>query len=224
MKSITTVLFFLALSANLWAQNDSIRYNTQPDLSYSTKDWLGMNFHIGVNYTLTEGAFKEFIATPIAINAALEVHDRNMFAFYVSVRPASLNKTFTHENRVWKADTSISLTTIQVLYGYQVWVSKRTALYLVGALGAHDLSVGGSNQNHNNHNSHCKNCPEKEKEWTIGSFAPSIGAFFDIRKRIFDPRWGYHDSYFRLKFMAYPTFFKNVGNGVLYDMGVGYSF
>jgi hypothetical protein len=222
MKSVTTVLFFLALSARLFAQDDAIVLNSRPDLAYTAKKWQSTNIHFGLNYTNTEGVLKNFITTNFALNFGLEMHKRHIIAFNGSIRPASLNKTFTQNNQVWKSDTSVNLTTIEGLLGLQVWASKRSALYFVGALGAHQLVAGKRNTSSNN-NCSCGS-PEKKEEWTIESFAPSAGIFYDFRMRASDSPWGYQDHYFRLKFMASSVNFSTIGNGVLYDMGVGYSF
>lgn len=226
MKLFATITFLFLLTFSLVAQNQSL---TQLRLSKKTNlnpDWQsGINFQIGINGTYTEGVLKEFIASKIAINAGFEVHTPHVFAFTMTVRPASLRQTFTNNNHTWPKDTSISLATIQGSVGYQFWQSKHTALYLFGALGIHSLSVGKSRQNDANGNC-IRNCETKDKEWTLISFAPSVGFFLDFRqnrvpKIIGAPK---HNSYWRLKYTASPAWFQHIGSGIFHDMGMAYVF
>jgi hypothetical protein len=159
---------------------------------------------------------KDYIKTQFALNFGVEFHSRHIYAINVTIRPASLNKTFKDKDRLWKKDTTISFTSPQGIFGYQFWASERVALYFVGALTVHSLSAGESQSNNK--------CPEKPKPWTINSFAPSTGFYLDVRRPQLEPHGGYRDHYFRFKFMANPVNFSTIGKGVLYDMGVGYSF
>ena len=224
MKLFTTTTFFFLLTFSLIAQNQSL---TQLRLSKKTglnHDWQsGVNVQIGINSTYTEGVLKEFITSPIAINVGLEVHTPHVFAFTMTVRPASLRQTFSNNNHVWPKDTTISLGTIQGGFGYQFWQSKHTALYLFGALGIHSLSAGKTRQNDANGNC-IRNCEAKDKEWTLISFAPSVGFFLDFRQKRVPKITGAptHNSYWRLKFTTNPAWFSHIGSGIFHDMGVAY--
>lgn len=224
MKLFTTTAFFCCLNFLLIAQNQSITQLKPSKKTGLNFDWQRhANFQVGINGTYTEGVLKNFIASPIAINMGFEVHTPHIFAFTLTARPASLRQTFTNNNHIWPKDTAITLATIQGSVAYQFWQSKHTALYLFGALGIHSLSAGKSRQNDASGNC-IRNCEAKDKEWTLISFAPSVGFFLDFRQKRVPKIKGAptHNSYWRLKFTASPAWFRHIGSGIFHDMGVAY--
>jgi hypothetical protein len=224
MKLFITNAFVFLLAFSLIAQNQSI---TRPSVFKKTnpnQEWMsGVNIQMGINSTYTEGVLKDFITSRVAINVGFEVHTPHIIGLTITARPAFLRQTFTNNNHVWPKDTNISLATIQGSFGYQFWQSKHSALYFFGALGIHSLSAGKSRENDASGNC-VGNCEAKDKEWTLISFAPSVGFFLDFRQKRVPKIMGApnHNSYWRLKFTANPAWFRHIGSGIFHDIGVAY--
>ena len=222
MKSFTTLLFFI-ISSILLAQNSSFLTKLPTKSPKKSAEEWDFSFGIGLSSTYTEGVFKEFVKSNMAVNVGIEVRTPHVVGLAISIRPASLQQTFTNDNRVWTKDTSISLVSLQGSFGYQFWTSKKLSLYLFGAFGVHHLTAGKSCNDQNN-GTRSTECSEKKKGWELASIAPSTGFFFDFNlkkhlKGLNDPS---HNSYLRLKFTANPLWFRQIGKGVLYDMGIAY--
>jgi hypothetical protein len=226
MKSITMVLFLLAFSPVLFAQNNAdaptkSRTKTPVILpEYSTYEWESKNIYLDVSTVYSQGNFKKFVKPPIAISMGFEKHKRHIYAFGVTMRPTKLQQSFVNENRTWEKDTTLSFATLQGSFGYQYWASKRVALYLFAGVGFHALTAGKTTQNDNN-----AQAKKTESAFSLYSFAPSMGFFIDYRTRRAEPNMGmsgknYQDSYFRIKFSANPVSFKQLGDGVLFDSGI----
>jgi hypothetical protein len=229
MKILSTILLFCLLTPVLSAQNDSIRRysytQTRTIDPLTATDWHSFSFHFGLSGTYTEGSFKKFVKPPVAINVGLEARGPHLFALNFIIRPTTLQQSFTNDGQLWKKDTSLSFITFQAMFGYQAWASKRTALYLIGGLGLHNISVKTSDKQQNN-NCNC-NCDNKDGAWSMTSFAPSTGFLVDFRQRKATPahfREYYHDSSWRLKVTLTPAWFAQMGSGTLLDAGIGYSF
>jgi hypothetical protein len=226
MKLITMVLFLLSLSPVLFAQNRSDKPTKSPAKTpvvlpeYSTYEWESMNFYLDVSSVYSQGAFKKFVKPMVAISMGFEKHKRHIYTLGVTMRPTKLRQSFVNENRTWEKDTTLSFATLQGSFGYQYWASKRVALYLFAGVGLHGLTAGKNTQNNNSNNP-----PKTEAAFSLVSFAPSMGFFLDYRTRRAGLNAGmsgknYQDSYFRLKFSANPVWFKQLGDGILFDSGI----
>jgi hypothetical protein len=237
MKPLVTLFVFFTTLPFLFCQNDTTDVFFKEKFNYTGVDWNSLSMTIGFNKVYTEGGFKNFVTPLLAINAGFDVqYEKKYFGFHITGYPSELKQTFTNKNRVWKQDTGISFTTGQIAAGYQLWASKRIALYVFGALGFSEISVEQPECKTCN----CKEvrkgifiCPNnntssnaREKGWSLYSFAPSGGIFFEYRKIWISKKFrnGYWDNYLRLQATANPVWFQKIGNGVLYNVGLSYSF
>jgi hypothetical protein len=222
MKRLTTV--FLLFSSFLMAQQDSSTTDSRKIPNYSNPNLENVGIYAALNGTYTEGVLKDFVNPIGSISLGVEKRLRHLYAFNLTFYPTILERTFTNDNRVWQKDTAIILVTLQGSFGYQFWTSKRMTLYLFGALGIHSLSAGSSN-NSNQNNSSC-NCDKKEQSWTLISVAPSAGFFFDFREKKQQPSFfgqTPRNAYWRLKLAISPAWFQQIGHGIFYDIGIGYT-
>jgi hypothetical protein len=229
MKLVTIVLFFLSLTQLIQAQKPTSKgaESTKVALlpAYSTYEWKSDNLHIGLSSTYMQGELMQFVKPVVAITLGAERHNRHMYAVNLTIRPIALRQGFTNDNAVWNRDTSVGFVTFQGSFGYQYWASKRVALYLFGSFGFHSIAPSGDNQSNNNN----VNGPRKNTSpgFSLVSLAPSGGFFLDFRQRkgYFSQAfgsYGYHDSYWRMKFSVNPAWFQKIGSGVLFDSGIAY--
>jgi hypothetical protein len=227
MKSITMVLLLLSFSSVLFAQNRSDKPTKSPTKTpvvlpeYSTYEWESKNFYLELSSVYSQGEFRKFVKPVVAISMGFEKHNRHIYTLGVTMRPTKLQQSFVNENRTWEKDTTLSFATLHGSFGYQYWASKRVALYLFAGVGFHSLMAGQNTQNNNSNNPP----PKTDGAFSLISFAPSMGFFIDYRTRRAEPNIGmsgknYQDSYFRIKFSANPVWFKQLGDGILFDSGI----
>lgn len=226
MKCFLTLIGLFLMGNNLIAQSDydSLNY-TVLHLSnkQNTDKWTDMNLTFGLNYTYTEGAIKRYVNPWGSFSLGIDIHRKYYYSFDVKVAPSRLKESFTEQNHAWQRDTNISMAAISLGIGYKFWASQRTALYFFGTIGYASLTAGKSSNQSNSNNA--SNRCEKEDCWTIGSFAPSLGFFFEVKQPLKSPNpYVQHDRYYRLKFTANPRSFRTIGSGVFYDVGVHMGF
>ena len=178
------------------------------------------NISFGMGAISTQGAMKNYLKPIASFGMSFEVHKKYYFSCDMVFAPTRLHDTLIDKTKILPRDTSLTIATIGASIGYEFWRSKRTSLYFFGSLGYSSLSVGSSQSNTNN-TSHSS---EQKDTWLVGSFAPSIGFFFEFRQPIkIENACSQNYNYWRLKFAANPRWFKPVGEGVFYDMSLYFS-
>lgn len=223
MKIFLTLIGLFFISGSLLAQNDydSWRYTRLRDTSLpiSKKNYgqnRKLNITSGINAIYTEGDLKRYINPWGSINVSVEMHKKHCYyALEFLVAPTRLSESFVENNHVWSSDTTVSLATIGVNMGYEFWTSKRLKLFLFGGLGYSNLTIG-SNTTHENQRS-----SQKKAAWSLSSPAMTVGFFFEYWQSN-KPSKGIPmpDNFWRLKFAANPRWFRTIGNGIFYEMGL----
>lgn len=225
MKPLVTLFVFFTTFSALLCQNDTTDVFSKKKLDYSHIDWNSFSMTIGFNRAYTEGGIKNFIEPIFAMNGGFDVqYKRRYFALGGTGYSSKLKQTFINKDKTWQRDTSVGITLVQGTMGYQIWATKRWAMYVFGSLGFADLSVDKSDNNNNGVYNNCNDTHEKGGK--LYSPALSAGCFIEYRKIWINknPYHPYWDNYWRLQFKVSPVWFSKIGNGTLYDIGLSYSF